>query len=67
MDKTKKAYFMAVRKLINALAAIGKNTVEVSLYEDANDRTLEEFRTEIGVDYEYSVMHRGQVRIRKKA
>ena len=65
MDKSKKAYYMAVRKLLSILTAAGKNTVEVTLYEDANPKTIDEFRTEIGVNYEYSLIHRGQVRILK--
>lgn len=67
MDKTKKAYFAAIRRLITLLLVNGRQTVEVPLFEESNSRTIEEFKTEVGVQYEYTIIHRGQVRIRSKA
>lgn len=67
MDKAKKAYYMAVRRLLAIMIAAGRPTIEVSLYEDSHEGTLTEFTNELGVDYDYLLIHRGLIRIRPKA
>lgn len=70
MTKEKKAYYMAVRRLLAIMQAAGRPTLEVSLYDDNTDNnanTITEFTNELGVDYDYLLIHRGLIRIRPKA
>lgn len=68
MDVQKKSYFMAVKKMLAVLFEAGKGVVELTPLDlEVNEKTLQEFRNEVGVQYEYSIIHRGLVRVRKKA
>ncbi len=66
MDANKRAYFSMIRKLMVVMEKAGRTTLEISFYEEPNALTLKEFTNEVGPGYEYTIIHRGIVRIRKK-
>lgn len=66
MDNIKRTYFSLLRKMLIVMEAAGKTTLDVTMIEEPNQTTLQEFVTQLGPQYEYTVVHRGMVRIRRK-
>ena len=66
MNNPKHLYFSAIRKLLIAMDAVGKTTIEVTLLDEPDSSTIQEFTNQLGTDHVYTMIHRGMVRIRKK-